>query len=60
MGSNPFHFPHNRARIVTLASFHAIEKAVERDYFMIAEEALAFGLIDRVLEKRAVPAAEQK
>ncbi|KAL0084068.1 Clp protease [Phycomyces blakesleeanus] len=28
------------------------EKMVERDYFMSAEEALSFGLIDKVLEKR--------
>lgn len=25
---------------------------VERDYFMTAEEAMNFGLIDKVLEKR--------
>ncbi|KAJ1765564.1 hypothetical protein LPJ69_001235 [Coemansia sp. RSA 1752] len=30
-----------------------IERAMERDNFMTPEEALAFGLIDRVLEKRA-------
>ncbi|KAG0208507.1 hypothetical protein BGX28_000561 [Mortierella sp. GBA30] len=30
----------------------AIERAVERDHFMDAEEALKFGLIDRILEKR--------
>src|SRR5581483_6286011 len=33
-------------------SLEAIEKAVERDYFMTAEDALEFGLIDKVLEKR--------
>lgn len=27
---------------------------VERDYFMTAEEAMNFGLIDKVLEKRVV------
>lgn len=31
-----------------------IEKMVERDYFMTAEEAMNFGLIDKVLEKRVV------
>lgn len=31
-----------------------IEKMVERDYFMTAEEAMNFGLIDKVLEKRIV------
>ncbi|KAK9760159.1 hypothetical protein K7432_016114 [Basidiobolus ranarum] len=29
-----------------------IEKAMERDNFMTAEEALAFGLIDKILQKR--------
>jgi ATP-dependent Clp protease, protease subunit len=33
-----------------------IEDALERDNFMSAEEALKFGLIDKVLEKRALPA----
>ncbi|KAF9335503.1 hypothetical protein BG006_011359 [Podila minutissima] len=30
----------------------AIERAVERDHFMDAEEALKFGLIDKILERR--------
>ncbi|KAH7345072.1 Clp protease-domain-containing protein [Rhizoctonia solani] len=29
------------------------EKALERDYFMTAEEALEFGIVDKVLENRA-------
>jgi hypothetical protein len=29
------------------------EKMMERDYFMTSEEAVSFGLIDKVLEKRA-------
>ncbi|KAI8048043.1 ATP-dependent Clp protease proteolytic subunit [Gilbertella persicaria] len=29
-----------------------VEKMMERDYFMTSEEAMNFGLIDRVLEKR--------
>lgn len=33
-----------------------IEKSVERDCFMSSKEAKAFGLIDQVIEKRAVPA----
>jgi ATP-dependent Clp protease protease subunit len=32
--------------------YDTIEKTLDRDHFMSAEEALAFGLIDRVLEKR--------
>ncbi|CAG8474744.1 275_t:CDS:2 [Racocetra persica] len=35
-----------------------IETAVERDYYMTAEEALEFGLVDRVLEKREVTPPE--
>ncbi|KAI9281041.1 Clp protease [Sporodiniella umbellata] len=31
-----------------------VEKMMERDYFMTAEEAVSFGLIDKVLEKRTV------
>jgi ATP-dependent Clp protease protease subunit len=30
----------------------AIEKAMDRDNFMSAEEALKFGLIDHIVEKR--------
>ncbi|KAJ1827521.1 hypothetical protein LPJ63_000575 [Coemansia sp. RSA 2711] len=36
-------------------SIDVIERAMERDNFMTPEEALAFGLIDRVLEKREKP-----
>ncbi|ORY15852.1 ATP-dependent Clp protease proteolytic subunit 1 [Clohesyomyces aquaticus] len=31
-----------------------IEKLMERDYFMDAQEALEFGLVDRILERREV------
>ncbi|CAO3671246.1 unnamed protein product [Rhizopus stolonifer] len=31
-----------------------VEKMMERDYFMTAEEAVNFGLIDKVLEKRVI------
>jgi ATP-dependent Clp protease protease subunit len=33
----------------------AVEEALERDNFMTAETAKEFGLIDKVLEKRAEP-----
>ncbi|KAJ2784985.1 hypothetical protein H4R18_000799 [Coemansia javaensis] len=36
----------------TAQALDAIERAMERDNFMTPDEALAFGLIDRVLEKR--------
>ncbi len=51
-----------RARMNELMSKHTgqpieeIEKAVERDKFMSAEEAKVFGLIDEVFEKRPAPA----
>ncbi|KAF9908849.1 hypothetical protein EC991_009368 [Linnemannia zychae] len=35
-----------------IKDLEAIERAVERDHFMDAEEALKFGLIDKILEKR--------
>ncbi|KAI7889636.1 Clp protease [Mucor mucedo] len=37
-----------------IREIETIEKMVERDYFMTAEEAMNFGLIDKVLEKRVV------
>ena len=33
-------------------SLEVIEKVMERDYFMSAEEAVKFGLVDKVIEKR--------
>jgi ATP-dependent Clp protease protease subunit len=36
----------------TKRSYEQIEKTLDRDYFMSAEQALDFGLIDKVLEKR--------
>ncbi len=35
--------------------YEVIERTLDRDYFMTAEEALKFGLIDRVYEKREAP-----
>jgi ATP-dependent Clp protease, protease subunit len=36
----------------TRKSYEIIERTLDRDYFMTAEQAQEFGLIDRVLEKR--------
>ncbi|KAI9308863.1 Clp protease [Cunninghamella echinulata] len=36
-----------------IRDLETIEKMVERDYFMTAEEAVKFGLVDQVLEKRS-------
>jgi ATP-dependent Clp protease protease subunit len=36
----------------TKQSYEMIEKTLDRDYFMTAEQAKDFGIIDRVLEKR--------
>ncbi len=36
-------------------SYETIEKTLDRDHFMTPEEAVEFGLIDKVLSKRAVP-----
>jgi ATP-dependent Clp protease protease subunit len=35
-------------------SLDEIEKFMERDYFMGAQEALEFGLVDRILDRREV------
>jgi ATP-dependent Clp protease protease subunit len=39
-------------------SYETIERTLDRDHFMSAEEARAFGLVDKVLEKREDVAAE--
>jgi ATP-dependent Clp protease protease subunit len=36
----------------------AIERKLERDSYMSAEEARGFGLVDHVVEKRPLPATE--
>ncbi|CEP19481.1 hypothetical protein [Parasitella parasitica] len=42
-----------------IRDLETIEKMVERDYFMTAEEAMNFGLIDKVLEKRIEPKVDE-
>jgi ATP-dependent Clp protease protease subunit len=37
-----------------------VEDAVERDKFMDANEAKAFGLVDQVMDKRPLPSEEQQ
>ena len=34
-------------------SYETVERTLDRDHFMSAEEAKAFGIVDKVLEKRA-------
>jgi ATP-dependent Clp protease, protease subunit len=36
-------------------TYDEIEKALDRDNFLTAEEAVSFGIIDQVFQKRAVP-----
>jgi len=36
----------------TKRSYEQIEKTLDRDFFMTAEQAKEFGLIDKVLQKR--------
>jgi ATP-dependent Clp protease protease subunit len=38
--------------------YELIERSLDRDYFLTAEEAKAFGIVDSVIEKRTVPEAE--
>ena len=37
--------------------YEVVERTLDRDHFMTAEEALKFGIIDRVYEKREIPEA---
>jgi ATP-dependent Clp protease protease subunit len=39
-------------------TYETVEKTLDRDHFMTPEDAVEFGLIDTVLEKRAAPAGE--
>lgn len=39
--------------------YELIERTLDRDYFMSAEDAKEFGLIDQLLDKRALPAEEE-
>lgn len=38
--------------------YDMIERTLDRDHFMSAEEAMAFGIVDRVFEKRELPENE--
>lgn len=40
-------------------TYDMIEKTLDRDHFMVPEEAAEFGLIDKVLSKRTVPQDEE-
>jgi len=39
--------------------YEVIERTLDRDYFMSAEDAKDFGLIDKVLDKRSLPVDEE-
>jgi ATP-dependent Clp protease, protease subunit len=38
--------------------YETIERTLDRDHFMTAQEAMAFGIVDRVFEKRELPEGE--
>ena len=40
--------------------YDTIERTLDRDHFMSSEEAMAFGLIDKVLSKRPESGVEEK
>jgi ATP-dependent Clp protease, protease subunit len=40
--------------------YESIERTLDRDHFMTAQESLEFGLIDKVLESRAVLEGDTK
>jgi ATP-dependent Clp protease, protease subunit len=39
-------------------AYEDVERTLDRDHFMTAEQALEWGLIDRILEKRETPAEQ--
>ncbi|CAN0568473.1 unnamed protein product, partial [Laminaria digitata] len=41
-------------------SVEEIEKAMDRDTFLAADEAKAFGIVDEVYDKRPVPVEDPK
>ena len=51
---NQLYVKHTRQDLAT------IEKCMERDHFMSPSKALAFGLVDTVLEKRVSPSSNDK
>jgi ATP-dependent Clp protease protease subunit len=36
-----------------------IEKYMERDYYLDAEEAVEFGIVDKIMEKREAPGNDE-
>jgi ATP-dependent Clp protease protease subunit len=40
-------------------SYEVIERTLDRDYFMSAQDAKEFGIIDQMLDKRSVPGDEE-
>ena len=49
---NIFHLLKDFLVILAFISINEIDKAMERDKFFDAEEAMKFGLIDKVITKR--------
>jgi ATP-dependent Clp protease, protease subunit len=51
-------------RLISLYASHCkrpyeeVERTLDRDHFMTAEQALEWGLVDRILDKRETPAEE--
>lgn len=39
------------------SNMHSTERALERDHFMTAREALSFGIIDKIVQRRPTPTA---
>jgi ATP-dependent Clp protease protease subunit len=37
-----------------------IEKYMERDYYMDAQEAVEFGIVDKIMEKRQAPSTDEE
>ncbi|EDU49343.1 ClpP Protease subunit of ATP-dependent Clp protease [Pyrenophora tritici-repentis] len=49
-----------QSHLTTKRSLEEIEKYMERDYYMDAQEAVEFGIVDKILEKREISAKEDE
>ncbi|KAI4927540.1 hypothetical protein J4E85_006051 [Alternaria conjuncta] len=49
-----------QSHVTKKRTLEEIEKYMERDYFMDAQEAVDFGIVDKILEKREAPAKEEE
>jgi ATP-dependent Clp protease protease subunit len=49
-----------QSHVTKKRTLEEIEKYMERDYFMDAQEAVDFGIVDKILEKREAPSKDDE